>query len=142
MLVDQIVTNAERRISSLFGSYGEADYIGEPVSITEHSVQAALLAKAQGESADVQVACLLHDVGHLLGLEAGLPPAMDGCGTEDHEGIGASFLRHLGFPHSVAYLTAQHVAAKRYRCARDSAYYSKLSEASQQPRTTARIHSP
>lgn len=70
-----------RRIVSLFTDFGSADYIGEPLNITEHSVQAAMVARARGESEEVQIAALFHDVGHLLGLEAGYPPAMDGCGT-------------------------------------------------------------
>ena len=129
--VDGISRAAEGRIFSLFDRYGGSDYIGEPVSTQEHSIQAALLARQQGESADVQVACLLHDVGHLCGLEAGFEPAMDGCGTEDHETVGATFLGSLGFPDTVVRLAAHHVNAKRFRCAREPEYYEKLSEASQ-----------
>jgi predicted HD phosphohydrolase len=126
----RIIANTERRLFAMFEKHGLADYIGEPISITEHSVQAAVMARERGESSMVQVACLLHDVGHLAGLEAGLPPAMDGCGTEGHEGIGASFLGSLGLPDSVSFLVSQHVAAKRYKCARNPEYYERLSEAS------------
>lgn len=78
----------------------------------------------------------MHDVGHLLGLEAGFPPEMDGCGTVDHEGIGADFLKQLGFSDTVAYLTRHHVSAKRYLCWKDPAYLNALSDAS---RTTLRF---
>ena len=104
----------ERRLSHLFGFYGDSDYIGEPLSIAEHSVQAMVVAGQSGEDKEVQLAALLHDVGHLLGLEAGFPPAMDGCGTVDHEGVGADFIRRSGLTETCAYLTAQHVNAKRY----------------------------
>merc|ERR1712185_705501 len=89
-----------------------------------------MCAREAGENVEAQVAMLLHDIGHLVGLEAGFEPAMDGCGTEDHEGIGAVFAGALGFPDSVSYLIAQHVNAKRYRCARDPAYMERLSDAS------------
>jgi predicted HD phosphohydrolase len=39
---------------------------------------------------------------------------MGGCGTPDHEGVGAAFLTGLGLSDACAYLTAHHVAAKRY----------------------------
>lgn len=59
----------ERRILSLFERNGASDYIGEPVSIVGHSIRAMLAARSAGESAEFQLAALLHDVGHLLGLE-------------------------------------------------------------------------
>ena len=70
------VDASHRRIYSLFHNHGNSDYIGEPMSITEHSVQTALAAKKAGETVEVQLACLLHDVGHLAGLEAGHAPGM------------------------------------------------------------------
>ena len=128
--VEHIANTSLARIYSIFDKYGDADYIGEPVSTVEHSVQGFLVAREAGESVEAQVACLLHDIGHLCGTEAGFEPAMDGCGTEDHEGVGATFLGALGFPDSVAYLTHQHVNAKRYRCAREPDYHARLSDAS------------
>ena len=100
------------------------------MSITEHSVQTALAAKKAGETVEVQLACLLHDVGHLAGLEAGHAPGMDGCGTEDHEAVGADFLAALGLPDTVSYLARHHVDAKRYLCAVDPEYHARLSDAS------------
>ena len=87
---------ARMRIGSLFEQHAEANYIGEPVSIMEHSWQAYSLAREAGESEEACVACLLHDIGHMLGLEAGFPAGMKGCGTLDHEGIAADFLKGLG----------------------------------------------
>eukprot|EP00468_Gymnochlora_sp_CCMP2014_P003933 CAMPEP_0167761546 /NCGR_PEP_ID=MMETSP0110_2-20121227/12236_1 /TAXON_ID=629695 /ORGANISM="Gymnochlora sp., Strain CCMP2014" /LENGTH=485 /DNA_ID=CAMNT_0007648249 /DNA_START=73 /DNA_END=1530 /DNA_ORIENTATION=- len=125
-----VAERACARLKSLYDRFGSADYIGEPLSITEHSIQAALAARKAGESDEVAVGALLHDVGHLLGLEAGFEPAMDGCGTVDHEGIGHDFLLALGFPETVAFLTKHHVSAKRYLCLRETGYLEKLSEAS------------
>lgn len=52
----------ENRLLNLFSEYGASDYIGEPINIAEHSIQAMLCAKNGGESAEVQMAALLHDV--------------------------------------------------------------------------------
>ena len=128
--VDDIVAATERRVLTLFERYGASDYIGEPCSITEHSVQAANAAAKAGESETAILACLLHDIGHLAGLEAGHPPGMDGCGTPEHERIGAELLGALGLPEDVSYLTHHHVSAKRYLCATQPDYYSKLTVAS------------
>jgi len=134
--VDQIVETSSRRIRTLFEKFGDTDYIGEDTSITEHCLQAAAAALKAGESEEDALACLLHDIGHLCGLEAGAPPGMDGCGTPDHEGLGAQFLAELGFPEAVSHLCAEHVNAKRFLCATDPSYMERLSEAS---KTTLRF---
>jgi hypothetical protein len=36
---NKIAENAMARLSSLFTSFGAEDYIGEPISIAEHSIQ-------------------------------------------------------------------------------------------------------
>jgi hypothetical protein len=38
---------------------------------------------------------------------------MDGCGTVDHEGVGAAFLSGLGLHDDVCFFVGQHVNAKR-----------------------------
>lgn len=128
--VEALTDAAERRLLSLFETYGSSDYIGEPMSITEHSVQVASAAAKAGEDDTAVLACLLHDVGHLLGLEAGHAPGMGGCGTPEHERIGAEFLGALGLPDDVAYLTHHHVSAKRYLCTVQPGYHDRLTEAS------------
>lgn len=128
--VESIVSATERRIMSLFDRFGSSDYIGEPCTITEHSVQTANAAAKAGECDLTVLSCLLHDVGHLAGLEAGFEPGMDGCGTPEHERIGAELLRALGLPETCAYLTHKHVEAKRYLCATQPEYYERLTNAS------------
>ena len=100
------------------------------MSITEHCAQTAASAEKAGESKEAQLSCLLHDVGHLLGLEAGNPMGMDGCGTPDHERIGAEFLGALGFSTMVSFCSLHHVNAKRYLCRRTPGYFEKLTPAS------------
>ena len=63
----------KNKIDELFNyyvKYGNYDYIGEPVSQVEHMVQAAMLAEKDGQSKDVILAALFHDIGHLLQLES------------------------------------------------------------------------
>jgi predicted HD phosphohydrolase len=53
-------TPATRRILALFEKYGETDYIGEPLSVLEHSIQAAQAAKAFDEKdSELMIAALL-----------------------------------------------------------------------------------
>jgi len=137
LLTDAQAGPASSRVAALFASHGNSDYIGEPISIAAHSLQAAALARAARPCDDEAVAAaLLHDVGHLLGLEAGMEMGMDGCGVPDHEHSGAAFVRQLGLPERVARLVAAHVDAKRFLCWRDPVYMQKLSEAS---KTTLRF---
>jgi len=127
-MTHDIGKSAGARIALLFKSHSASDYIGEPVTILEHSWQAYKLSKEKGEDADVSLACLLHDIGHMLGMEAGFPPGMKGCGTPNHEGIAKDFLLSLGFSPLVAHLVGNHVNAKRYLVYKDENY--PLSDAS------------
>jgi len=127
---EDVIAASTARIMSIYDDFGTADYIGEPMSIKEHSVQAAAAAAKGGESIEAQLSCLFHDIGHLLGTEANNPMGMDGCGTDDHETKGAVFLGALGFSDTVSYLAKHHVSAKRYLCAVDPNYMAKLTEAS------------
>jgi len=127
-----------RRIRTLFDTFGSGDYIGDPVSILQHSLQAAALAAAaRPDDEEYIAAALLHDIGHMLGAESGDDPVsgMDGCGVPYHERLGREFLASLGFPARVCELVGRHVDAKRFLTARQPSYYAKLSEAS---RTTLR----
>src|SRR5262249_18344131 len=61
--------NAENPIDwlvRLFKERGDAAYVGEPVSQTEHALQTAWAAEQAGAGSAMIAAALLHDVGHLL----------------------------------------------------------------------------
>jgi predicted HD phosphohydrolase len=107
----------------IYRQFGSSDYIGEPVSVTEHSILAAMQADADDAADDeVVVAAFLHDIGHLLGPVLELPQ-MDGWGTTDHDSLGAAWLRQRGFGERVCSLVRNHVQAKRYLVAVDPAYH-------------------
>ena len=146
--------SASSRLLALYEGNGNNDYIGEPVSILAHSEQAAeFMAAARPNDSEAICAALLHDIGHVLGMEAGEPmgtwrgrraitattaaelltspvSGMEGCGVPDHEARGGRFVASLGLPGRVSKLVAMHVAAKRYRVATDPSYADKLTDAS------------
>lgn len=120
-------------IIELYKKYGNANYIGEPVSQIEHMCQCAQLAEESGADEEMILAAFFHDIGHLYEHIAQQKTAhMDDYGTVDHESLGADFLRNAGFGERMAKLVASHVQAKRYLVAAYPEYRQKLSEASMQ----------
>jgi [1-hydroxy-2-(trimethylamino)ethyl]phosphonate dioxygenase len=114
-------------IERLFDERGRESYFGEPVSQTEHALQAAHLAEAEGAPDSLVVAALLHDVGHLVhGLPEDLADReLDG----HHEDVGVAWLAGR-FDAGITEPIRLHVAAKRYLCAVDPSYRDGLSPAS------------
>jgi [1-hydroxy-2-(trimethylamino)ethyl]phosphonate dioxygenase len=101
---------------------------GEDVTVLEHSLQAALFAKDEGGDGFV-IACLLHDVGHLV-HDGGERIADRGIDAR-HEAIGARVLSAI-LPDAVVEPIRRHVDAKRYLCATEPSYFAELSTASMQ----------
>lgn len=118
-------------VFSLYKQYGNADYIGEPMSQVEHMLQAAVLAEKEGYEEEVILAAFFHDIGHLVEY---IQPAekMESVGVMDHEKLGADFLQERGFSERLCQLVQSHVEAKRYLTAKYPGYYEKLSYASKQ----------
>ena len=54
------------QILQLYAEQGKIPYGDEPVSQLEHALQCATLAETAAESPEMILACLLHDLGHLL----------------------------------------------------------------------------
>merc|ERR1740121_1253003 len=102
------VKEAVNEVIGLFTRQGTGDYVGEPISQVEHALQAADLAVRSGFGEEAVLAALLYDCGHMLGLERG-GEQMEDCGVMDHENLGGSWLRGLGFSEQVATLVARHV---------------------------------
>jgi 2-amino-1-hydroxyethylphosphonate dioxygenase (glycine-forming) len=116
-------------IFSLYEKFGNADYIGEPVSQLEHMSQSAQLAMSEGFDDEVILAAFFHDIGHICVMNQS-ENSMGGYGVKSHEKIGADYLRAKGFPERVAKLVESHVQAKRYLTFKFPEYFNSLSEAS------------
>lgn len=114
-------------LADIFERRGGEEYLGEPVTMAEHMLQGAHLAEQNGESETIITAALLHDIGHFTS-EFGMF-SMDDAHDRYHEEAGASVLAGF-FPSVVTDCVRCHVAAKRYLCAVDPGYFSKLSDAS------------
>ena len=114
-------------IFAIYDSRGSTAYFGEPVSVTEHGLQAAYFAQEEHASAALVLAALLHDIGHLI-VDS---PEDIAEWTDDahHERIGGGWLSRKFGP-EVSEPVRLHVPAKRYLCATRPEYFDKLSPAS------------
>lgn len=111
-------------IEALYAARGSLRY-GEGVTQIEHALQCAQIVEETVGEANLIVAALLHDIGHLFASEA------DAMQTDDrHEASGANALRAF-FGDAVCNPIALHVAAKRYLCFREPDYFAALSPGSQ-----------
>jgi gamma-butyrobetaine dioxygenase len=114
-------------IFARFRESGHELYIGEPVTVSEHMLQAAALAQRDQAPPELVAAALLHDYGHLV---HDLPEDSADHGVDtQHEELGFAVLQR-SFPQEVTDPIRLHVAAKRYLVAVDPAYRDELSPAS------------
>ena len=112
---------------ALLAAGGGSAYFGEPVTVLEHSLQAAWFIKKGGGAEMLVAAALLHDLGHLMHSE-GEDAAQRGLDTR-HEALAVAALAgHL--PAAVLDPIHMHVAAKRYLCFAEPRYLAALSPAS------------
>jgi len=114
-------------VFSLFEKRGSESYFGEPVSVTEHCLQAAYAAQTEGAPAALVVAALLHDVGHLIDDIAA--DIAEWTADAKHEEVGGCWLA-MRFGPDVHEPVRLHVPAKRYLCAVEPSYFARLSPAS------------
>jgi phosphonate degradation associated HDIG domain protein len=116
-------------IERLLATRGAAQYGNEAVSQLEHALQCAALAEQANAPDTLIVACLLHDIGHLIAAERN-DRKDDSQETDDlHQYVGLPLLRHL-LPDAVLDPIRLHVDAKRYLCHADPGYWAQLSPAS------------
>jgi phosphonate degradation associated HDIG domain protein len=114
-------------VFELLAAGGGEAYFGEPVTVLEHSLQAAWFVQRKNAEASLVVAALLHDVGHLL-HDAGEDAGARGVDTH-HEDLGVEALMDR-LPDAVLDPIKLHVAAKRYLCFAQPRYLAALSPAS------------
>ena len=114
-------------IGDIFERRGADSYLGEQVTMSEHMLQGARLAEQAGADETLVAAALLHDIGHYTNEfpEDALEQGIDNL----HDEAGAAVLAPF-FPTVVTDCVRYHVAAKRYLCATDDAYFGRLSAAS------------
>lgn len=116
-VIDRIFETFRRRGGQMYG---------ERVTQMEHALQAAFAAEQDGAGEALIAAALLHDYGHLI---QDLPDAAERDLDALHQEVGATFLEPF-FVAGVTEPARLHVAAKRYLCAVDPAYFHSLSPAS------------
>ena len=111
----------------LLNTRGGSAYFGEPVSILEHSLQAAHSAELARAGPAAISAALLHDIGHMLhGHDEEIAHrGQDGM----HEEVAAAYLSRW-FGEEVTVPIHLHVPAKRFLCWKDRDYLARLSPAS------------
>ncbi|MEC8128019.1 MAG: HD domain-containing protein [Pseudomonadota bacterium] len=114
-------------IVDIFASHGDEEYLGEPVTMSEHMLQAAHFAAEAGAGEDAIIAALVHDIGHFTSEHGSF--TMEDTNDKFHEDAGAQVLDGV-FPEIVVEAVKHHVAAKRYLCAVDHDYRGGLSPAS------------
>ncbi len=118
-IIDQIFDAFRRNGDALYDG-------GEVVTQSQHALQAAYFAESEGRSDTLVAAALLHDYGHVMdAAEDSLEREADGR----HELVWARFLEAYFTP-AVTEPGKLHVAAKRYLCATEDAYFATLSPVS------------
>ncbi len=108
-------------------------YGGEAVSELEHALQCADLAREEGADGELQLACLLHDVGRYA-VDQSLvadkkDPEAPVRGARGHGDVGADLIAPW-VPDRVTWCVRMHAHAKRYLCAIESTYHDALSSGS------------
>src|SRR6218665_1405770 len=112
-------------IQALFRNHGATQYTGDPVTQLEHALQTAALAEQEEAPPRLITASLLHDLCHMLEDNGDTTTQ---AGIDDlHQDRILPFVPHL-FDADVLETIRLHVDAKRYLFARESAYFSSLSE--------------
>ena len=111
-------------IGDIIEGKGHRQYGLSAINQTAHALQAAWLAEQSSCDAALITACLLHDIGHMV-HDLGDDPAKHGI-DDEHEKLGHAWLARWFGP-EVTEPVRLHVAAKRYLCAAEPDYFSKLS---------------
>lgn len=114
-----------QQIADLLTLKAGGQYGLSAINQRQHALQAAWLAEKAGCSDSLIAASLLHDIGHMV-HNLGDNPAEAGL-DDQHEALGYAFLSQWFGP-DVTEPVRLHVAAKRYLCATEADYFSKLSK--------------
>jgi predicted HD phosphohydrolase len=126
-------TMTDRLLEAFAGSAARR-YGGEPVTELAHSLQCAELARDAGADDELQLACLLHDVGRFavdprLILDKKDRATGANPDAKGHHDMGADLIAPY-VPDRVAWLVRMHADAKRYLCAVEPRYWDTLTPGS------------
>jgi phosphonate degradation associated HDIG domain protein len=127
LLADLTPANVVDKLEALFEAIAETSYLGEPVTIADHMLQAAACARRDGASDALTAAALLHDVGYYA--DANPDNENEADARKRHDAAAARILAPV-LPEAVTEPIRLHVDAKRYLCAVEPDYRAKLSPAS------------
>ena len=123
---------ADRLLDALARS-GARRYGGEVVSELEHALQCAELARESAADEELQLACLLHDVGRYAIDQSLVADTLEATrverGARGHHDVGVDLLAPW-VSARVAWCVRMHADAKRYLCGTESAYFERLSRGS------------
>src|SRR3954465_12999831 len=78
-------------IADIFERRGAEDYLGEPVTVSQHMLQGAVLAQRENAPKELVAAALLHDIGHFTS-EFG-PMSIGDVADNFHDQAGARVLK-------------------------------------------------
>jgi predicted HD phosphohydrolase len=112
-------------IGAIYLQNGERAYGLYGLNQLQHALQSADRAERMGMPPAMIIACLLHDVGHMI-HHLGEAPAEDGV-DDRHEELGARWTAER-FPPAVSEPIRLHVAAKRYLCSSEPGYIGLLAK--------------
>src|SRR5258705_6238790 len=126
-------TMTDRLLEAFAGSAARR-YGGEPVTELAHSLQCAELACDAGADDELQLACLLHDVGRFavdprLILDKKDRTTGANQDARGHHDVVADLIASY-VPDRVAWLVRMHADAKRYLCAVEPRYWDTLTPGS------------
>jgi predicted HD phosphohydrolase len=125
-------TMTDRLLEAMRGSAARS-YGGESVTELSHALQCADLARAAGVDEELQLACLLHDVGRYAVDQTLIVDKKHTTATRtdarSHSDVGADLIAPW-VPERVAWCVRMHAQAKRYLCALEPAYHDRLSPGS------------
>ncbi len=120
-------------IVEILETRGPNRYGSEAVSQLDHALQCAQIAADAGESKELVVSALLHDLGHMINVDSSQRAAFNATVQERfddlHQLHAVSFLRGT-FSERILAPIRMHVDAKRYLCAIDFNYWKNLTPAS------------
>ena len=127
-----MMTMADRLLDAMARSAARR-YGGEAVSELEHALQCADRAREGGADEELQLACLLHDVGRYAVDQTLVSDTTEtthvGPGARGHHEVGAELIAPW-VPERVAWSVRMHADAKRYLCATEPEYFERLSAVS------------